>query len=96
MGNIKTSFRIAHKEGAELGYYGDKNELYKDITGIQNSTFDCEILEVDSVFFHKDKKLKIVDISIELHGKSDEEEQKDLDFDSKTFVVVVIFIEYID
>jgi|GEM_PF-3673144 len=96
MGNIKTSFRIAHALGAELGYYGDKNEFFKDVVGINDSTFDCEILKVDSVFYHQNKKLKIVDISVELHGRADNEEPKDLNTESKTSVVVVIFIEYID
>ena len=87
MNNIGTIYRIAHQEGADLGYYSNKNDFFQDVTGKENSTFNCEILEVGSTFYHKERQIKIVDISIELHRKSN-------NLDST--VIVVIFIEYID
>lgn len=87
MNNIGTSYRIAHHKGADLGYYSNKDDFFQDVVGKENSTFDCEILEVGSTFNHKERQIKIVDISIELHRKSNH-------LDSN--VIVVIFIEYID
>ena len=99
MTNITTSFRIAHKEGADLGYYTDKEEFLKNVKGVEEGIFNIESLNVGDVFRHIDQELKIADISVEFQGILDGVDARiDLNIKdniSKVIIVVVIFIEYI-
>ena len=98
MNYIPSIIRIAHKEGADLAYFTDVNELYESLSGLKDDIDTrTEFIQKGDIIELNDKKLKVVDVYLRLQNIEPHitHEMKNKDNFSKNFnVQIEIFIEY--
>lgn len=99
MNYIPSIIRIAHKEGADLAYFTDTNDLYKSLSGLKdNIDTRTEFIQEGDIIELNDKKLKVVEVYLRLQHIDSEilHKMKNDDNLSPNFnVQVEIFIDYL-